>query len=227
MLQYITLHTIIETICFIIALFTLISDQDFTWRILIIFLFITCAIEIGTIPMIKTYLENKIPENSNAWVFNILLLFQMGFYNLMFEHLFTKYINSKPLIISGLAVFSIVYVYELFFHNPDKIFDYNSITDTVLSVILVLYSLYYYYLLIKDERYVLLQYSADFWWVTGTLFFYFGSIACTLFYEVLKSEPVSSKIYISYISNLLIVILYSCWSYSFICKKWLPQTSKA
>ena len=227
MLQYITSYTITEVICFIIALIFLIKDPDFAWRILILFLFITCLVEIGTIPMIKLYKANPISENSNAWVFNILLLFQMGLYSFMFEHLISKYFKSKSAILSGLAVFLIAYLYEIFFLNPHGIYDYNSITETLMSVLFILYSLFFYYLLLKDESYIILKYSAEFWWVTGTLFFYFGSIACTLFYEILKSEPKSNKVYLSYISDILIIILYSCWSYSFICKKRSTQISKA
>nr|MBB6139584.1 magnesium-transporting ATPase (P-type) [Mucilaginibacter sp. X5P1] len=227
MLQYFTLYTVTETTCFIIALIFLIKDPDLTWRILILFLLITSLVEIGTVPMIKIYNKNPIPQNSDAWVYNILLIFQMGFCTLMFEHLLHKYINSRPAILTGLAVFFIVYMYEMFSLNPHGIYDYNSITETLMSVLFILYSLFFYYLLLKDESYIILKHSAAFWWVTGTLFFYFGSIACTLFYEILKSEPKSNKVYLSYISDILIVILYSCWSYSFICKKRSTQISKA
>ena len=208
-------------VCFVIGMVCLLKDNEFVWRIMILFLFITCMIEIGTIPMKKIYLANPIPENSNAWVFNILLLFQMIFFNLMFVNLFDKYVKSKPIILGGLALFSLSYISELFLLNHDGIFDYNSITDAVMSVLFVLYSLYYYYLLFKDDQYLDLKYSPSFWWVSGTLFFYFGSITCTLFYEILKAQPNANKTYLSYITNILIIILYSCWSYAFICKKWL------
>jgi hypothetical protein len=56
-----------------------------------------------------------------------------------------------------------------------------------MSVVFVLASLYFYYLKLKDEHFEPLMFSAPFWWVSGTLFFYFGSTACNNFLDYLPS----------------------------------------
>jgi len=223
--QYINLYTVIETICFSVSVFCLRKDPHIIWRILIAYLFITCVVEIGTIPMKEIYNKNPSPKNSNAWVFNILLLFQISFNSMMFLYLINKHRKGRPLILSGLFLLFVLYAYEMIFFNKNCVFDYNFITYTVMSIIFVLYSLYYYYLILKSELYIELKSSASFWWVTGSLFFYFGTTAINIYSVVLKKIPASQTLYMSYINNTLIITLYGCWIVSFICKKWTTQRS--
>lgn len=224
MVQYLTFYTIIDVIVFAISLITLLNDRYWVWRCFIFFLFINVAIELCGIPSRKAYLQNPIPQNSNAWMYNILLVIRVGFCSAIFNHLLKRYINSsKLLIFNGLAIFLLSYLYNWMVNNPDGILDYNDFAESVASVIFILYSLFYYYLLLRDNKYVTLAYYTPFWWVTGVLFFYFGSIACTIYYNTLVRESSKSIINLKYVSYFLIVILYGCWSYSFICKRWLSK----
>ena len=224
MIYYFTVNTIIELICFITALVCLLNDNSRIWRSMIVFLFITCVTEMAGIYVKKLYLADRQHVHPNLWLYNILLIFQVGFFSLMFYTLLRKYINSKPIIISGLALIIVLYNYELFSHG---IFLYNELTNTVLLVLCVLYSLFYFFLLLKDERYIQLKKSAEFWWVAGILFFYFGTTACNLFFDKLHAVVFTSGHYLTYyIYAMLNIILYSCWSYSFICRKWLIKTSQ-
>jgi hypothetical protein len=233
MLQYFTVNTSSEIICFIIALVYLSKDKDGIWRSMIIFLFITCIAELAGFHFKHLYLADRSRTHSNAWVYNILIIFQAGFLSLMFYGLLNKYVNSKGLILSGLLAVLILYTYETFQHcglksAPSSIdtgfYLYNDLTNTVLSVLLVIYCFYYYYCLIRDESYERFATSASFWWITGTLFFYFGTTACNIFYDKLKGIEITPKHYLtSYIYNVFNVILYGCWAYSFICKKWASK----
>lgn len=231
MLYYFTINTIAELVCFLVALVCLLKAPEFEWKMMIVFLFITCVAELMGIHVKRHYLEDPVHNTPNVWIYNVLLIFQTGFINLMFYYLFNKYRNSRPIIMNGSAMltlagmFSVLYLYELFSHG---IFKYNNITNTVVSVVFVLYSLYYYYLLITDEEHVRLTFSPAFWWVAGVLFFYFGRTACNLFYLKLSAIVITPKHFLTYyIYNALNIILYSCWTYSFICKRWLQTTSKA
>jgi hypothetical protein len=216
MLSYLTANTTIELICFLFALICLIKDADLVWRVQILYLFITCVAEIyGLYVSRHTY--------SNAWVYNIFILFEAGFTYLMFAHLYNKYINSKPIIFIGLAVFLLFYVYSIIVYG---FYIYAQLAYTIMSIQFFLYSLYYYYLLLKSEKYIDLKYSAAFWWVAGTLFFYFANTACNLFNDKLHTVMITTfHQHLTYfIYKALNIILYSCWSYSFICKKWLTTS---
>jgi hypothetical protein len=227
MQHYFTLNTIVEIICFLIALICLKKDNDVVWRSAILFLFITCVMEMTGIYVKRLYLADRLHIPSNAWVYNILILFQAGFFSLMFQHLLKKHSYSRFIIVGGFALLIILHIYEII---SQSIFVYDSLTNTAMSVLFVLYSFYFYYCLIKDDMYINLKYSPAFWWVAGTLFFYFGTTVSNLFYEKLTSIVVNSKhnlIYLKYLYNSFNILLYGCWSYSFICKKWLITTSKS
>ena len=205
-----------ELICFTIAFITLIKDANFIWRSMIVFLLITCITEI-------TGRWLRIVYHNNQWLYNIFMVFEAGFTSLMFSSILSRYINSRPLILSGLALLLLLYAHDVFEHG---FFIYNDLTATVMSVVFVIYSFYYYFLLINDEQYVDLKCSAPFWWVAGTLFFHFGSTAVNLFFTSLPHVKIAGHNITYFIFTALSIILYSCWSYSFICKKWLRTTSK-
>jgi len=223
MLHYFTINTIAETICFLIALVCLTRDTSPAWRSMVIFLFITCVTEMMGIYFKRLFLADRVHHHQNVWLYNILLVFQAGFISFMFQHLLSKYVNSKPVVISGLALFAVIYVYGLLRFG---VFVYNEEANTTMLVIFVLYSFYYYYNLLKDDNYVNLWRSADFWWVAGLLLFYFGSTASDVFFDNLSPYRASSlRDLSSSIFKALNILLYGFWSYSFICRKWLTTTS--
>ena len=218
MLNYLTFTTAIEILCFLIALVCLRKDSDQTWNYFSVFLLITCFAELSGI-----YLKrNHHPHN--AWVYNILMVFEAGFVNIMYLKIFKRTVKAKIIIISGIIIFVILYTFELLNHG---IVEYNDLTYTVMSVILVIYALFYYYRLMSNDDYIQIGYSAEFWWVTGVLFYYFGETACDLFYDKLQAvyvTPLHTLTY--YIYKVLNILLYGCWAYSFICRRWLEKILK-
>jgi hypothetical protein len=224
MFRYLTLNILVELICLATALFCLNKKAGKAWLSMIPFLLIICLTEVGGKYLKVLYLQDTVHNLPNSWLYNVLIVFQALFISLHFKYLIGNYVNSKPLIYSGLALTSLLYFYELFEHGFYK---YHNLTYTILSVQFIGYSLYYYYNLLKADSYLNLKYAAGFWWVTGLLFFCFGTIICSLFYYKLSLILVTSKVYLTtYIYNTLNIILYSCWGYSFICKKWQTSTLK-
>ncbi|WP_157740972.1 hypothetical protein [Mucilaginibacter xinganensis] len=147
----------------------------------------------------------------------------------MFNELFSEYFNSKPVIIGGLALLAIVYGYDVWAHHfllfrnltNDTL---NNATNNAMSVIFSLYSFYYFYLLLKDYKPVSLKTSASFWWVAGVFCYYFGSTAVNLLRDKLQSP------YFDFLPYMLLVsiwIIYGCWSYSFICRRWATTRSNS
>lgn len=217
-----SVNTNIETAGFIIALICLVNDKNWFWRGMLLYLLITCVTELAGLHIKKLYLADTAHVHPNIWIYNILLVFQAMFISLMFQHLLSRYINSKLIIFGGLALLGTLYIYELLDHG---VFVKHNLTTTTMSVLFIIYSLYYFYHLLKDDLYLSLWYDASFWWVAGILFFYFGSIASVLFFKIL--EEASIHVRTTYpIYRILIIMLYSCWSYSFICRKWLSPVLK-
>jgi hypothetical protein len=224
MLSYFTINTTAETICFLIALFCLTRDNSITWRSMVLFLFITCVIEMLGIHFKHLFLADRVHVHQNVWLYNILIIFQASFLSFMFQNLLNNYFNSKPIIFGGLILLTALYIYEIINHG---VFIYNEKTNTVMLVLVVIYSLVYYYYLFKDDTYINLTYFANFWWVAGLLLFYFGSTVSNIFFDNLSPyKAVALRDLSSSIFKALNILLYSCWSYSFICRRWQTKTSE-
>ena len=219
MINIFTANTVSELICFLFAIICLAQDKNLVWRSQVIYLFVTCLAEISGIFVSKH-------THNNQWVYNIFILFEAGFSYLMFANLIANYTKWKPVIIVGIILFSACYLYSIVING---FLTYAAIAYLVMSVQFVLLSLYYYYLLLRDNQYVNLKRSPEFWWIAGTLFFYFGNTACNIFDDKLYALMIDTfHQHLTYfVFKALNIILYGCWSYSFICKKWLIQISKA
>ncbi len=153
----------------------------------------------------------------NNGIYNIFLVAEAGFTSAMYGFLINKYVKINKLIWVSIAILVVLYTYEIFIHLRG-IFDFNDITTTLMSVFFIGYGLYYYYLLIKNEDYLELINYPPFWWVAGTLLFYYGSSAIELFFTILNTQNARLFAYRHVIYICLNIIQYGFWSYSFICR---------
>ncbi len=217
MLNYLTFFTAFELQCLFVAIFCLFKDMEYPWRGMCLYLFITCITELTGIYLKRQHLANQ-------WPYNILLVFQIALISYMFYGFLKKDDKGKLVVISGFAILTLLYVLDIAQHG---FFRFNVLTYNSMSVFLVIYSLFYFYVLLKGDHYINLRYSAAFWWVCGGLFFYFGDTAVNLFRGKLSAIIITPKHALPYyILIVLNIILYSCWSYSFICRKWLMKRSE-
>ena len=208
---YITVNTISEFVCLLAGLIFLSKDKDPAWRLMLAYLLLTCIVEVAGI-----YIR-KVLHVSNIPLYTVSLLPECFVTSYFFYSLYKVYHPKIKWLIIWLSVFLIMYFTELILNHFS---DFVSITASVMSVVFVLASLYYYYLKLKDEHFERLLFYAPFWWVSGTLFFYFGSTACNLFFDYLIKYPsISYEFSIRYIIFCILdVILYYFWSYAFICR---------
>lgn len=213
-LSYFTPSITAEVVCLLFALICLIRDNKIMWKCMIVYLLITCVAEISGRYFAKTY-------HNSQWVYNIFILFEFGFTTAMFTYLYRHYAYRRYVIVFGVVLFIVLYAAGLL---SNGVLVYSNLTFTVMSVLFSLYSLFYYYLLLKDEVYTNLSLSAEFWWVAGTLFFYFGTTVCNLFNAQLDTITISPKHHLSYfIFKGLNIILYGLWSFSFVCRRWFGK----
>jgi hypothetical protein len=217
MLNYLTFFTGFELQCLFVALFCLIKDREYPWKSMCLYLLITCITELTGI-----YLKRQ--HHVNQWPYNILLVFQITLISYMFYGLLKRSAKGGPVVIGGFVFLAIFYIIDIVQHG---FFRFNVLTYNAMSVFFVIYSLFYFYQLLKEDQYINLKYSAAFWWVCGVLFFYFGDTAVNLFRGKLSMIMITPKHALPYyILIVLNIILYSCWSYSFICRKWATKRSE-
>lgn len=211
MSPYITVNTAAEVICFAVSLLCLYKDKDPVWRLLILFLLVTSMVEVGGIYM------RRVLQQPNFMLYNVFLVIECLVESYFFYHLYKTYYNRFKLFGAWIITFLFVYFAELL---SNKYGGYTFITLTVVSVMLVLASVYYYYLVLREDQFRSLSVYAPFWWVSGTLCFYFASTASNIFFNYLAKDraPMISHSIRYIVFNILNVVLYLNWSYSFICR---------
>jgi uncharacterized membrane protein YfcA len=217
MTVYITLNTVSEFICLAISILCLYRDKDKVWKSFILFLLLTCLVEIAGIYMRK---ELYLP---NFMIYNIFLVIECAVTNYFFYHLLKENHNLKKVLTGWLAIFLLFYFIELYVYRFKA---YASASTTFMSVELILASIYFYYRLLKEEKYRQLSKDASFWWVNGTICFYFAGMAFNIFFRYLFQDIPVNKSASYIVFSIINVILYSCWSYSFICR-YLQRTSSS
>lgn len=209
-MKLVTFNTAIELICFLAALFLLPRDKDLAWKLMIPYLFLTFLVETAGLYLRKHGI-------SNLELYNGFLVLECFFTSFFFFMLYRIYNVKLRWLIVWLTTFATVYVIEIIYYDFSS---FTSLAATIMSVVFVLSCLYFYYLKLKDELYEPLLSSASFWWISGSLFFYFGSTVCNLFFDYLReNEPGKYNQSVRYlIFNILNIILYSFWIFSFICR---------
>jgi len=208
---FITINTVAEFICFLAALIFLSNEKIAAWKLFIAYTLLTCIVEFSGIYM------NRVAHIFNHHLYNVFLLFECGMVSYTLYNLYKPYKDTRKWLLAWYSIFMIVFITELF---ATHFKGFVSITATVMSVMFVFACLYYYYLKLMDEQFEQLAFSAPFWWVSGSLFFYFGSTTCNVFFDYMSHS--STVIYGHsiryYIFNLLNIILYAFWSYAFLCR---------
>lgn len=208
--KFLSINTIAEIICFLTAAVFLTKDKNPIWRLFTVYLLITCITEeVGLI------LKRHGIMRTNVFIYNILLLFESLFMSLMFLNIICHYRNFRPIFYSGLFLATFIFILEAIIHG---LYIYNNITTTIISILFIGYGLYYYYLLIKDEDYYRLGKHAPFWWVAGTLFFYFGTTVSDLYFSIFNTKAALLFTHRYLIYNYLNIVLYGFWGYSFVCR---------
>ncbi|SDH22062.1 hypothetical protein SAMN05421827_11972 [Pedobacter terrae] len=207
-MRYLSPIFIAEVICFIVALAIIWKDKNAFGKV------ITCYLAIALVTEeAAAYLA--IRGIHNLWLFNIYIIFEISAILYGLYHCIKKYVSAKPIFLISLGTIILTYIFFLVTQSFSHL---NTVTITVMSVIFTLFCLYYYYLLLKDESFIEIRTHPEFWWVTGVLFYYFGSTMSNLFDGLFTVKLIGFATLRYCIYIILNLILYSCWLYSFICR---------
>ena len=210
-MKLLSLNISVELICLMIAFIFLKGDHKLFWKLVIAYMLVVCGTEIG-----GRYIA-RVMHQPNGWLYNIYLVFQIGFLHFALFRFISKYSSYAKLItISSLLLLAVIYLCEMFYWKSSGFY---ITTYKIFSVNAVLLSLFFFYVFIKQKDYVVLKNDPEFWFVAGILFFYFGGTVMNFLYNVLTVRITPDKTIKSYINNVLIILLYGFWSYSFICRR--------
>lgn len=184
----------------------------FTW-----FLIFTIFIQVAG------YTYSTYFRKSNHFIFNIDLLIQYLFYFVIFYYTFeTK--KLKLLIILAGIIF-ILYAFYNFF-NKSGFYVYSSATNTLGSIITILFCLLYFTTLFKFEASINYFKIPMFWIATGLLFFFVGEFIYLSFIDYIVAHNIDKggNIY-SFIIVTLNLLLFSFLSIGLLSNQpWKKRT---
>jgi hypothetical protein len=201
---------IIEFVCLICAFVFLKNINSYYWKSFILFMFLITLLEAAGWIIAAFYKQN------NHWLYNIQLPIEFIFTSFCIYKIISSITNSKPWFLLGLSISLIFYIVEGVYKT---FLSYASVTSIFTSILFFVSSAIYFYLLLKKEEHIDLLSHPPFWIMAGIFFFYFTSIAVTLFFKELMTINILKGIPLRfYIFTLLNAILYGCWIKAFKCK---------
>jgi len=210
MSAYLDEITIAEGICAITGYLCLRERKDLPSTLLWAYVLLIFIAELTAVALGKHY-------RNNIWFYNLLLLLQVSFFFYTFQQILNQYVKSRLIIIVGLVLVLVTYGYDLINHGPMIRHHYSH---TVFGLYIVALSLYFFYLQLISNEFIDLKTNAIFWWVAGTLFFFFPLSVINIFGTPLRKILLNADntLYITF--KILNILLYTSWTYAFICKKW-------
>src|SRR5579871_1228018 len=204
LLKYFTIPVIAECACFIAAIL-LLKKRTTIWRLFILFLFFTLCVE--TTGWFVTFI---LKTKGNGWLFNFNMFINVVFCTWMLSNA-EQLQKIKRLINYIIAFFLFFSIINLIFFQG--LLAYNSLTEVFGDIIFIVLSLYFFFLLLREDQYRNVFLYEYFWYANGLLFYSLGAVVLFLYYSDRKSVKMpglSNQAYRT-INDTLNVLLYGSY----------------
>ena len=202
--------TFIETICFLCGVFFLRNTGDVVWNTVRWFMLFTVINECVVTIIGHVY------HKHNMWLVNIYTLVNFPTMSWILYRFSRRQKSSLIIFCISLFLFISCFITEIFYKG---IFEYTVASNILSDILLFATCNRFFYLLLKDDSWIDIQRHAAFWFVTGLLLFSLCATIADVFDGQLASLYIFPHVSLYYILYMVFnLILYGCWSFSFICK---------
>ncbi|MDN5285272.1 MAG: hypothetical protein JWR38_1546 [Mucilaginibacter sp.] len=134
---------------------------------------------------------------------HLYLAISLAFFSIIYYRLFFKEALKKTtLILSTITLLVLLY-------NSLKIWEYPSISNTALSILLIILSLIYFYQLFNRQEFVYIEKQGLFWINAGVLFYSSVNIFFFMLFNQLSNKEQAEVFIIHSLTNIIANILYS------------------
>ncbi|RYY56645.1 MAG: hypothetical protein EOO09_05815 [Chitinophagaceae bacterium] len=207
-----TLVIWIELASFLFCIASLRGQRDW-WRIFTWYMLFTVLLELAGFLLYFHLFKGS----SNEWLYNLRFPVEMAFFAWFFLKTMAAYRIRPQWFITGWALVVAAWMYESY---TDRFMGYSDSANLLASVLIIISCCVFYYQLLRAKEYVDLPSWPPFWIVSGLFIFYFGSTGLNVFSDRLSAIYRTTGIPIRFIIMVVLnFILYTCWSYAFICIK--------
>ena len=156
-------------------------------------------------------------------VFNDLFLIHLFdmmaviFFTLIYQRAFYKPVFKKMTLIFGTTslaamVFNVIFI--------ESIQSYPSVSNTILSVLLIILSLVYFYEMLSRQEFTYIEKQGMFWINSGVLFYYAITIFLFMLYKKMSDADKPNYYMMQSVMNIIANLIFSV---GLLCK---PQNQK-
>lgn len=134
---------------------------------------------------------------------HLYLLVSLGFYSVIYYYLILNMTLKRIVII--LSIMTLI----AFLYNALKLLSYPTISNTALSILLIILSLVYFYQLLNRQEYVYIEKQGWFWINAGILFYSAVNIFLFMLFNQIPKDLRANILIIHSVTNIIANILYS------------------
>jgi hypothetical protein len=149
---------------------------------------------------------------NNHPIFHIYIIISVLFLGAMYYMAFFNQFLKKTIITLSVIALLMIIVNIIFNEN---IWDYPSVSNTVLSVMIIVFSLLYFYQLLNRQEFIHIEKQALFWINAGMLFYFALNVFLfMLFKQIIDAHQ--EAVYI--VHNIINIIANILFTIGLLCK---------
>jgi hypothetical protein len=164
--------------------------------------------------LITTYLNIVFNDLFLIHLFDMMAVI---FFTLIYQRAFYKPVFKKMTLIFGITslvalIFNVIFI--------ESIWSYPSVSNTILSVLLIILSLVYFYDLLSRQEFTYIEKQGMFWINSGVLFYYAITIFLFMLYKKISNADRTNYYMMQSVMNIIANLIFSV---GLLCK---PQSQK-
>ena len=176
-----------------------------------VFFVISAGFDLWQAITIKMHMVN------NLHIIRLFLVICLLFFSAIYYNAFFSRVLKKTVVILSALVLLVMIVNVVFI---DAIKDYPALPHTVLNIVLIFYSLAYFYQLLSRQEFVHIEKQGLFWINAGVLFYFSINIFLFMLFSRIIQAGEEDYLLIQSVTNIIANLLYTV---GLLCK---PQPQK-
>jgi len=154
--------------------------------------------------LVASYL--KLRHYNNLVLFHFFDMMAAVFFTLIYQRAFYKQLFKKITFILGGLSLLIMVCNAIFIEGLWK---YPSVSNTVLCVLLIIFSLIYFYELLSRQEFTYIEKQGMFWINSGVLFYFAINIFLFMLYNDINSDQKADYYMMQSVTNIIANLLFS------------------
>jgi hypothetical protein len=148
----------------------------------------------------------KVVSNNNLPAIHLFIVISIVFYAAIYYNAFFNRVLKKVTIILA-AIALLIVIFNVIF--IEGIWEYPSMSNTVLGVLVIFFSLAYFYQLLNRQEFIHIEKQGLFWINAGVLFYYSINLFLFMLLRKIIAAHLEDYFMIHIITNIIANILFT------------------